>query len=119
VTSVDRPDALSGEVVAASQISTGRKPRIRSLTSGHPRSGVTDFPSVSNTSKGGSMTASSSPVELAGFVSDTDPDVLDSDELDRFDRAVVELQAWIDARRVRATTRHTTTWCTKAAGSST
>ena len=51
------------------------------------------------------MTSSRCPVELAGLVRDTDPDVLDSDALDEFDRAVVELQAWIDARKVRATRR--------------
>ena len=43
----------------------------------------------------------------AWFVSvrDTDPDVLDADELDEFITRVAELRAWCDARQVRATRR--------------
>jgi len=38
-------------------------------------------------------------------VRDTDPDTLDSEELDAYVRSVAELRAWCDARQVRATRR--------------
>jgi hypothetical protein len=47
----------------------------------------------------------SPPDAVYAAVRDTDPDVLDADELDRFTRHVAELKAWCDARQVRATRR--------------
>jgi hypothetical protein len=43
--------------------------------------------------------------ELFGLVRDTDPGVLDSDELDSYVRSIAELKAWCDARQVKATRR--------------
>jgi hypothetical protein len=43
--------------------------------------------------------------EVYRSVRDTDPEVLDSDELDAYLRHVAELKAWCDARQVRATRR--------------
>jgi hypothetical protein len=45
------------------------------------------------------------PDEVYRSVRDTDPDVLDSDEIDAYLRQVAELRAWCDARQVRATRR--------------
>ena len=43
--------------------------------------------------------------DVFGDVRDTDPDVLDADELDVYLRRVSELKAWCDSRQVRATRR--------------
>jgi hypothetical protein len=48
---------------------------------------------------------SSSPEQLVRWLREHDPDSLDSDDLDAFDRHVAELRAWCDARQVRATRR--------------
>jgi hypothetical protein len=45
------------------------------------------------------------PDEVFRLVRDTDPDVLDADEVDSFMRHVADLKAWCDARLVRATRR--------------
>jgi hypothetical protein len=45
------------------------------------------------------------PDEIYRSVRDTDPETLDSDELDGYLRSVAELRAWCDARQVRATRR--------------
>lgn len=47
----------------------------------------------------------SPPDAVYAEVRDTDPDTLDSGELDAFLRRVAELRAWCDARQVRATRR--------------
>lgn len=47
----------------------------------------------------------SPPDEVYAVVRDTDPDTLDSAELDAYLRRVAELRAWCDARQVRATRR--------------
>ena len=38
-------------------------------------------------------------------VRDTDPDVLEADELDAYQRQIAEVRAWCDARQIRATRR--------------
>ncbi len=45
------------------------------------------------------------PDKAYAAVRDTDPDVLDADELDAYLRHVAQLRAWCDARQVRATRR--------------
>ena len=45
------------------------------------------------------------PDDVFRLVRDTDPDVLDADEVDSFIRHVADLKAWCDARLVRATRR--------------
>ncbi len=45
------------------------------------------------------------PDHVYRSVRDTDPDVLDSDELDRYQRSIAALRAWCDAQQVRATRR--------------
>ena len=45
------------------------------------------------------------PDAVYRHVRDVDPDVLDSDGLDAYQRAIAELQAWCDARQVRASRR--------------
>lgn len=47
----------------------------------------------------------SPPDGVYAIVRDTDPDVLDADQLDAFQRNVAELRAWCDAREVRSTRR--------------
>lgn len=47
----------------------------------------------------------SPPDAVYAAVRDTDPDVLDSDGLDSFMHRIAELQAWCEARQVRATRR--------------
>jgi hypothetical protein len=47
----------------------------------------------------------SPPDAVYAQVRDTDPDVLEADELDSYTSMVAELKAWCDARQVRATRR--------------
>ena len=47
----------------------------------------------------------SPPDEVYAMVRDTDPDVLDADQLARYTGHVAELVAWCEARQVRATRR--------------
>ena len=49
---------------------------------------------------------STTPEALFVVVRDTDPDVLDSDELDVYQRRIAELKAWCESRQVRATRRN-------------
>ena len=45
------------------------------------------------------------PDQVYAAVRDTDPDVLDSTDLDAYLRQIADLRAWCDARQVRATRR--------------
>jgi hypothetical protein len=51
------------------------------------------------------MNTTTSVDDLFRVVRDTDPDVLDSDELDVYLRRVAELNAWCESRQIRATRR--------------
>lgn len=65
---------------------------------------LTDFPDRSTRSKIGDP-MNNPPDVVYAEVRDTDPDTLDSAELDAYLRRVAELRAWCDARQVRATRR--------------
>ena len=45
------------------------------------------------------------PDGVYAAIRDTDPDVLEADELDAYQRRIAELKAWCEAQQVRATRR--------------